>query len=111
MVLGYILKQSFHEVVCFFRRWYLERSELFWAKVFENLSLLDRGFAVAINARLVFQPLWGDYSVVGRILGPILRSFRVLLGSFIYFWILLFAGIIWLLWILFLPFCLLLIFS
>jgi len=102
-MISFIFNQFFHEITCFFRRWYLERSELFWSAVFGFLGVLDKNFAVAINARLWLQPLYGDYSPVGRILGPILRSMRIVFGSSVYAAVLVFAGLVWLVWLLLLP--------
>ena len=48
------------------------------------LERLDRLFAVKINLRLLFHPLYRDYSIVGRILGPFFRFIRVGIGSLIY---------------------------
>lgn len=100
---SFIFNQIFHEIVCFFRRWYLERSERFWSAVFAFLGVLDKNFAVAINARLWLQPLYGDYSPVGRILGPILRTIRIVFGGSVYSFVLFLAGLIWLVWLLSIP--------
>lgn len=108
---SFIFKQFFHEFTCFFRRWYLERLELFWSAVFYFLGSLDKTLAVKINARLWLKPLWNDYSPVGRVIGPILRIARVVFGGSIYALVLFFAGLIWLAWILFLPAFLFLIFK
>jgi len=102
-MISFIGQQIFHEIICFFRRWYLERSEWFWSAMFSFLAILDKNFAVAINARLWLQPLYGDYSPVGRILGPILRTIRIIFGSSVYAAVFVFAGLIWIAWLLFIP--------
>ncbi|KKT86168.1 MAG: hypothetical protein UX26_C0023G0007 [Parcubacteria group bacterium GW2011_GWC1_45_9] len=79
--------------------------------VFYFLGTLDKNFAVLINARLWLQPLYGDYSPVGRILGPILRSLRIFSGVAVYSLILLLAFFLWLGWILVLPAAIFLIFK
>ncbi len=108
---SFIFNQIFHEIICFFRRWYLERSEWFWSAVFAFLGVLDKNFAVAINVRLWLQPLYGDYSPVGRILGPILRTLRIVLGGLIYAIVLVIAGSLWLVWLLSIPVVVFLIFN
>jgi hypothetical protein len=45
---------------------------------------MDRTFAVRVTVRHFFEPLWGDYSPVGRIIGPIFRACRVLIGGVAY---------------------------
>lgn len=44
---------------------------------------VERDIGVFINLRLLFQPIYGDYSYMGRVIGPILRFGRVLLGFII----------------------------
>lgn len=102
-MIEFIFKKIFQEIIGFFQRWYLEGSEVFWSGVFSLLAVLDREFAVLINLRLITQPLYGDYSPVGRILGPILRLLRVLTGSMVYLLILVSALVLWLIWLLLLP--------
>ena len=109
-MISFVGQQIFHELTCFFRRWYFERSNQLWSLVFYFLGALDKNFAVAINARLWLQPLYGDYSFVGRIIGPILRTLRIVFGSLIYLVILALAFFVWLGWVLLLPFLLWLIF-
>lgn len=51
---------------------------------------LDRDLALAINFKHITQPIYGDYSVTGRILGPIFRLGRIFFGGVVY----LFLGLI-----------------
>jgi hypothetical protein len=83
----------------FLRRWYVDFSRLFWARVIEGGAAFDRQFAVKIMLKTLFLPLYGDYTVIGRILGPIFRFGRILIAlPFIgaYFAFALFVWIVWL---------------
>lgn len=68
----------------FFRNWYLGGFSRFMAVFYGTLHRLDREFAVAINAKNLFKPLYGDFSALGYFLGFIFRALRVLAGSAVY---------------------------
>lgn len=72
----------------------------FWARVLDHAASFDRSFAIRINARIWLQPLYGDYTIVGRILGPIFRTMRILLGFFMYAVLFLAAFFVWIVWLL-----------
>lgn len=59
-------------------RWFLKISN----RVF---TFLDRKFAVVLMLRLWFTPLFGDPNVVGRVIGFIFRSIRIITGSILIF--------------------------
>ena len=72
---------------------------------------LDKTFAITLNLRYFFAPLYKDYSIMGRILGIIFRTIRIIIGTIIYFFIsILFLGIV-LFWIFLLPLILILVFT
>lgn len=48
------------------------------------LGSLDETIALRITLRNFFRPLYGDWSPVGRILGIVFRSGRVVIGIAIY---------------------------
>jgi len=104
MVIAYLFWQFLRRWLVFFRRWYYEASLSWWLRVLEKIRALERIFAVKINARLWFQPLYGDYSAVGRVFGPIFRTGRILAGLGLYFFIFYLASILWISWLSLLPF-------
>ncbi len=110
-MIAYIFKEIFHQLVCFLERWYLLRSIWFWAKVVDLLQLLDKRLAVYINLKLFFQPLYGDYSWTGRLLGPIFRLWRLVFGGIVYLGILLIAAGFWFFYLLVIPLVILGIFN
>jgi len=48
------------------------------------LTKADRSFAIAITIRHFFEPLYKDYSIIGRILGVVFRSVRIAIGGAVY---------------------------
>ena len=52
-----------------------------------TLTAADQSFAVAITLRHFFEPLYKDYSVIGRIFGIVFRTFRVVIGGVLYLFI------------------------
>ncbi len=64
-----------------------------------TLTRADQSFAVAITLRHFFEPLYKDYSVIGRILGIVFRSVRVAIGGVCYLVIALVFAAVYLIWI------------
>jgi hypothetical protein len=91
--LGYLLHRFFYRIFDFFRHWYVGGSRSIAHTFISTLENIDRSFAVKITLEHFFEPLYKDYSVVGRILGIIFRSVRVVLGGAVYAIVtILFAG-------------------
>jgi hypothetical protein len=87
----------------FLYHWYADGSRWFLNFYLSCLRALDRSFAVRINLVHFFEPLYRDYSPVGRIIGPILRLFRVLAGSIVYLAISAIFAVLYIAWDLVLP--------
>lgn len=90
--LVYIVNRLVYRIKDFFHHWYVHASRTLGHAFISFLERLDRTFAVRITLGHFFEPLYKDYSIVGRILGVIFRSARVLIGGIVY----LFFGIIFL---------------
>ncbi len=87
----------------FFYFWYVQSSKDFWNKEVAFLKQIEKDLGMLINLKLIFQPIFGDYSYMGRVIGPILRLGRVLIG-FIIMVVSVFAVIlIYLIWIILPP--------
>lgn len=99
MAFAYLISQLRERILIFLERWYREASIHYWNWVIEEFRQLDRTFALKINLRLLFQPLYGDYTLVGRILGPFFRFFRILFGLGIYLVFFSLALIFWFIWL------------
>ncbi len=99
----YILNRTLYRIADFFHHWYFDGSRNFMHAFISFLERLDQTFAVAINFHFLFQPLYKDYTIVGRILGPIFRGGRIVVGLVVYAF---FAAIflaLYLVWILLPP--------
>lgn len=82
--LVYLLHRALYRLGDFFHHWYIDGTRAFAHKFISLLEELDRTFAISITFRYLFQPLYKDYSVVGRIVGFVFRSGRILIGGVVY---------------------------
>ena len=97
----YLIYRLFYRIWDFFRRWYFEGSRYFGHSYLSTLESLDETFAVKITLRHFFEPLYGDYSFVGRILGMVFRTLRTALGLCFYLVISLCYAFVYGAWLLF----------
>jgi len=67
----------------FFYFWYVQSSKDFWNREIGFLKSIERDIGVIINIKLITQPIFGDYTYMGRFLGPIFRLGRVMIGLII----------------------------
>lgn len=94
---AYILKRLLFRVKDFFHHYYVDGTRFLFYEFINFLERIDRSVAFRITFKNFFVPLYRDYSIIGRILGILFRSIRLLGGGVIY----IFLGIIFLLLILF----------
>lgn len=105
--LVYLANRLFFRLSDFFHHWYIDGSRAIAHGSVSFLERVDRVIAFRITLRYFFQPLYKDFTFIGRILGVIFRSIRLAIGLVLY----MFLGVIlagaYLLWILLPPFFLL----
>ena len=101
--LVYLINRFFYRIGDFFHHWYWDGSRNFARALIAFLENLDRTFAVRLTFKFLFQPLYKDYSAVGRILGVIFRSGRIAIGLIIYTFSALLFFSIYLAWLLLPP--------
>lgn len=89
--LGYLIRRFVFRGIDALHHWYVDGPRWFLRTFFAVLADLDRSFAVRITLRHFSEPLYQDYSIVGRVLGIVLRSLRAGLGGVIYAAL----GIVW----------------
>lgn len=82
--LVYIFSHLFFRVKDFFHHWYVDASRYFFHGFISFLENLDRTLAFRMTLRHIFEPLYKDYTIMGRILGPIFRFGRVIIGLVVY---------------------------
>ncbi|MCK5084674.1 MAG: hypothetical protein KAQ64_03400 [Candidatus Pacebacteria bacterium] len=97
-------------IIKFFFFWYLTSSKAFWNKEILFIKSIERDIGVIINLKLMFQPIFGDYSYMGRVIGPIFRTGRILVGLIIMAVSIAVVVIIYLIWIILPPLAFLMVF-
>lgn len=95
----YLFSLLFGRPAIFIRRWYVDFSRIFWARVLDGGVAFDRRFAVKIMLKTLFQPLYGDYTFIGRLLGPMFRASRILLALPVIGAYFAFSFFLWLAWL------------
>ncbi len=83
--LTYLAGRFFYRIFDFFHHWYVDASRLFFHKLVSFLEGLDQAIALRVTLKYFFQPLFKDYTVIGRILGVVFRTGRAAIGAFVYF--------------------------
>ncbi|MEY4731814.1 MAG: hypothetical protein RL681_760 [Candidatus Parcubacteria bacterium] len=82
--LVYIAHRFIYRVFDFFHHWYVDGSRFFLSRFLNVFAGLEQSFALRTTFAHFFEPLYKDYSAVGRILGIPFRAGRVLLGGTFY---------------------------
>lgn len=95
----YLVRRFAYHFLDFFHHWYVDGSRVIGRRFMATLTAADRSLAVAVTLRHFFEPLYKDYTVIGRILGVVFRSARILIGVVAYlllFLLFLAAYLVWL---------------
>ncbi len=95
----YLIYRFFYRIIQFFHDWYVHGSRNAGHWFISILERLDHIFAVRITLLHFFHPLYGDYTIIGRILGIIFRFLRILIGGIIYILISAIAAACYLIWL------------
>mgnify|MGYP001619645843 FL=1 len=94
----YLLGRFVFRIGEFIRHWYWGGFFAIAHRAVTALEGLDQTIALRITIRYFFRPLYGDYSAVGRTLGFLFRSGRILIGLLIYPIVILGALALYTLW-------------
>jgi hypothetical protein len=97
--LVYLVQRFFYHFVDFFHHWYVDGSRSIARRFMVAITAADQSFAVTITLRHFFEPLYKDYSIIGRILGIVFRSFRIVFGGIFYVLLALAFAAIYIIWI------------
>lgn len=95
----YLARRFLYRFLDFFHHWYVDGSRVIGRRFMATLTSLDQSLAVAITLRHFFEPLYKDYSIIGRILGIVFRSVRVAIGGVLYFFVALVFAIFYVIWL------------
>ena len=80
----YLTTKFFYRLQEFLEHWYWGGFKIFSHFSISVLERLDKIFALRINLRYIFRPLYQDRSVLGYILGFFFRSGRIIAAGVIY---------------------------
>ena len=97
--LVYLVQRFFYRFLDFFHHWYADGSRVFAHRLISTLQAADQTIAFKITMMHFFEPLYKDYSVVGRILGVIFRTGRMVLGGIFYAFLLVCFAIAYVVWL------------
>ena len=95
----YLIGRFAYHIMDFFHHWYTDGSRIFFYKFTSLLQRLDQSLALRMTLRYFFQPLYKDYSVIGRILGIVFRTCRAAIGIAVYAVVFAVSLIIYILWL------------
>jgi hypothetical protein len=76
----YLAQRFFYRIFDFFHHWYIDGSRAIGRSFMATLEATDQSLALKVTVRHFFEPLYKDYTVIGRILGVIFRTGRVIIG-------------------------------
>jgi hypothetical protein len=96
---SYLVYRFFYRIGDFFRHWYVNGTLAVAGLFMKTLERADRSFAVKVTLQHFFEPLYKDYSIIGRILGVLFRSLRVAIGAVAYAALTVVFMVIYLAWI------------
>ena len=81
---AYLVGRFTYRFVDFFHHWYVDGSREIAHRFMVALARADRTLAIKITLRHLFEPLYGDYTGVGRVVGLIFRLARIVVGLAVY---------------------------
>ena len=98
--LVYIAHRFIYRVFDFFHHWYVDGSRFFLLRFLTVFAGLEQSFAVRATFAHFFEPLYKDYSAVGRILGIPFRAGRVFIAGAFYILFAVAFAVLYILWLL-----------
>lgn len=97
---AYLVGRLIYRFIDFFHHWYVDGSREIAHRFITSLAETDRSLALKVTLRHLTEPLYGDYSAVGRVLGVIFRLGRILVGVVAYLFIAIVFILFYLAWML-----------
>lgn len=95
----YLVQRFFYRIGSFFYHWYVGGSRAIGNKFMLTIEAIDQSFAVKITLQHFFEPLYKDYSVVGRVVGVVFRTGRILIGAAVYLFVAAIFTVIYIIWL------------
>lgn len=95
----YLIQRFFYRIADFFHHWYVDGSRAIGNQFITTLQATDQTFAIKITLRYFFQPLYKDYSVIGRIMGVVGRTGRIIIGGVVYLLTAITFAVVYVVWL------------
>ncbi|MEK7608571.1 MAG: hypothetical protein AAB495_03250 [Patescibacteria group bacterium] len=80
----YVVNRFFFRLSDFFHHWYIDGSRTIAHGFVSFLERVDQVIALRITFLHFFQPLYKDFTFIGRVLGVVFRSIRLIIGIAVY---------------------------
>ncbi len=96
--LVYLVQRFFYRIGIFLYDWYVGSFFVIGKASIDTLERLDRYWALKITVKNLFQPLYQDRSLVGRVLGFFFRTSRALIASVLYIFVIFIFGAVYVAW-------------
>jgi hypothetical protein len=84
MVFVYLGERFLFRIADFLRHWYRGSARVYFNFILDRFHSLDRVLAFRITLRHLFEPLYGDYTLIGRLVGLPLRLLRLAVAGLVY---------------------------
>lgn len=91
------------EIIYFPLWWYSRGIKRYWQWAWEGILRAEDILAFWIVVRNIYRPLYGDYSFIGVLIGPLIRLFWLSFVGAAMFFILLFFGALFFIYLSLLP--------
>jgi hypothetical protein len=95
----YLVQRFFYRIFDFFHHWYIDGSRAIGRSFMATMAAADHSLALKVTVRHFFEPLYKDYTIIGRILGVIFRTCRVAIGLVVYLLLVALLIAVYLVWI------------
>lgn len=97
--LSYLVQLALSRFIGFFAHWYGDGSRAFLGAYRSASRSVEDVVASRAMLHLLFRPLYGDYSFVGRLIGPVFRLGRLAIGALAHAGLVFAFGFAWLAWV------------
>ncbi len=101
---AYILERFFYRLYRFLYHWYVKSAKIYSNFILNLLNRIDYQLAWKITLRHLLEPLYKDYSPLGYVLGFGFRFLRLVSAGIFYLLFFAFAILLYLIWVLFIPY-------